>query len=73
MGDKSPKNKEKRKKKQDNKKKPNVPASVVKTLEKKQGIAIGKDVDRMTLTGDQSGLLVSHQRVITRFIQSEAT
>jgi|LDZU01.1.fsa_nt_gi hypothetical protein len=35
MGDKSPKNKEKRKKKQDNKKKPNVPASVVKTLEKK--------------------------------------
>lgn len=45
MGDKSPKNKEKRKKKQDNKKKPNVPASIAKTLEKKQDIAVGKDVD----------------------------
>ena len=66
MGDKSPKNKEKRKKKQDNKKKPNVPVSVTKTLEKKQGNSIGNDVDRMTLSGDQTGLQVSHQRVNTR-------
>lgn len=36
MGDKSPKDKEKRKKKQEhNKKKPNVPASTIKSIDKK--------------------------------------
>ncbi len=35
MGDKSPRNKEKRKKKQENKKKPNVPAATIKSIDKK--------------------------------------
>ena len=50
MGDKSPKNKEKRKKKQDSKKKPIIPNSPVKSLDqKKQKSKIGNDVDIMTL------------------------
>ena len=36
MGDKSPKNKEKRKKKQDNKKKPIIPTSPVKSIDQKK-------------------------------------
>ena len=68
MGDKSPKNKEKRKKKTDDKKKPIMPTSTVKAIDpKKQSIQTGNS-GSMTLVVGSPGFMEIFKRCLHRSV-----